>query len=146
MYEENIKQLIGKTVKQIFMNEEYLKFVTDGGTFVFTVEGDCCSDSYFYDFLGIKKILAGNPIVSFEAVDLLDDDPRAKVLPDENEEEIICYDYEIVTEDPKFEEVTSVFSFRNSSNGYYGGWMQDANSNTIVEPEIKDDVLEVTNE
>jgi len=142
MYDASTKQLIGKTVKHIFLNEEYLKFVTDGGNFVFTVEGDCCSHSYFYDFIGVKKLLAGNPITSFESVELSEDDPRAKVKPDEYEE-IECYGYRITTEDPKFGEVSSVFSFRNSSNGYYGGWMRDTSPNTSVEPEITDDVLEV---
>ena len=33
------------------------------------------------------------------------------------------YGYKIVTAHPVFGEVTSVLSFRNSSNGYYGGWM-----------------------
>lgn len=32
------------------------------------------------------------------------------------------YGYKIISES-KWGDQTSVFSFRNSSNGYYGGWM-----------------------
>jgi hypothetical protein len=48
---------------------------------------------------------------------------------------------EIVTDDPKFGEVTSVFSFRNDSNGYYGGWIFKSEPDKSA-PEITDDVLE----
>lgn len=54
-YEEQFKEMIGAKVGKIFFNEDYLKFDTDKGPFVFSVDGDCCSHSYFHDFIGVKK-------------------------------------------------------------------------------------------
>lgn len=122
MYDHDIeKHLVGKKIKQVYMNEQYLAFKTDKGDVVFTVEGDCCSSSYFHDFIGLDKVKNNGPVVSAKEVNLLDSDPRCK---EEGHEDCLrCYGFEIVTEDPKFGEVTTVFSFRNDSNGYYGGWM-----------------------
>ena len=61
-----------------------------------------------------------------------------------------CYGYEIVTEHPTFGEVTCVFSFRNDSNGYYGGSLvgplgaKDTSWDGVIDgaPVIKGDVLE----
>jgi hypothetical protein len=117
--EDLAKDLVGKTVHKILMSHDYLEFDTSGGTFVYTVEGDCCSQSYFYDFHGVDKLLAGNPVVSAKEIELAeptDEDAR-------NGDVVAAYGFEIVTADPSFGDVTSVFSFRNDSNGYYGGWM-----------------------
>lgn len=57
------------------------------------------------------------------------------------DEYIQVYGYRLVTEHPLFGEQTSVFAFRNASNGYYGGWMFDAEVPADEIPEILDDVL-----
>ncbi len=140
-----IEKLIGRTIKKIYMNENYLKFETNLGDIVFMVEGDCCSHSYFHDFLGVDKLLKGNPVISAKGIPLTTEDSQVKV--NRNDYDFIeCYGYEIVTEDPKFGEVTSVFSFRNSSNGYYGGSLGNAPEDTEVKPEITIDVLEALRE
>lgn len=141
MYGSNTERLVGRTIKKIFMNEDYLKFETDLGNIAFRVDGDCCSSSYFHDFIGVKKLLAGNPVVSVKSVSLTENDSKVHVNRNDYEE-IECYGYQIVTEDPQLGEVTSVFSFRNSSNGYYGGSLENADDNVEVESEITDDVLE----
>lgn len=140
-YDKDIEKLVGRTIKKIYMNEDYLKFETNLGNIVFCVYGDCCSQSYFHDFIGVEKLLKGTPVVSVKSIELSTSD--SKVLVNHNDsDEVECYGYEIVTEDPKFGEVTSVFSFRNSSNGYYGGSLENADANTDVHPEITTDVLE----
>ena len=139
--QKDIERLIGRTIQKIYMNSQYLKFETNLGDIVFTVYGDCCSSSYFHDFIGVEKLLKGTPVVSVKSIDLTTDDSPVKVNRNDYEE-IACYGYEIVTEDPKFGEVTSVFSFRNSSNGYYGGSLGNASDDQKVEPEITEDVLE----
>lgn len=122
MYDHDIeKHLVGKKIKQVYMNDQYLAFKTDKGNVVFSVEGDCCSSSYFHDFIGLDKVKKNGPVVSAKEIDLAEDDPRCKY--EGNEDCLRCYGFEIVTEDPEFGEVTTVFSFRNDSNGYYGGWM-----------------------
>lgn len=122
MYDHDIeKHLVGKKIKQVYMNDQYLAFKTDKDDVVFTVEGDCCSSSYFHDFIGLDKVKKNGAVVSAKEVSLQDDDPRCK--EEGHEDYLRCYGFEIVTEDPEFGEVTTVFSFRNDSNGYYGGWM-----------------------
>lgn len=138
-YISDIEDLVGKKILRIFMNEEYLKFTTDKGNIVYTVEGDCCSKSVFYDFIGVKKLLNNGPVVSVKEIPLeINNDEDKKKY----QESIQCYGYEIVTNDPEFGEVTSVFSFRNYSNGYYGGSLEEFKNDIEVTPEIFDDILE----
>lgn len=145
----SLNELVGKKIIRVFMNEEYLRFDTNNGSFTFTVHGDCCSHSVFYDFVGIKKLLHGGPVVATKEIelhpddieDLKDDDWYPLKDRKKKAEDIKVYGYSITTEHPEFGEVTSVFSFRNYSNGYYGGWMEDA-VNIEVHPEILDDVIE----
>jgi hypothetical protein len=112
---DDLSDLVGKTVKAIEWGEENLVFSTDDGVVAYQVDGDCCSRSYFHDFYGVAHLLNNGPVVS------------AREIPLDSHEgdydEIKCYGYELVTTHPKWGEVTSVLSFRNSSNGYYGGWM-----------------------
>lgn len=126
------KSLIGKTVEKIYMNEEYLTFVTDDGNVSFTVDADCCSYSYFFDFYGVANLL-GKKVTAFESVDLGPGDPgyRKETFGDGDGyvpggECIQVYGFRITTEHPLFGDVTAIFSFRNDSNGYYGGWLETA--------------------
>ena len=113
--EELLKPLVGKIITQVQFDEDYLIFTTTDGIFSYGVEGDCCSTSYFHDFIGVEKLLKGNTVVSVRSIELDDVDTK------DDWDVIQSYGYEIVTDDPTFGEVTSVFSFRNRSNGYYGG-------------------------
>ena len=115
--ETELKNLIGKTINKIFISQEHLKFETDMGDYVYEVEGDCCSHSYFYDFYGVKNIL-GKKVKDVSSVDLLTGDV---FVTDQEGDEIKVYGYQIFIEDESWGEMTGVFSFRNSSNGYYGG-------------------------
>ena len=146
MYKRHSEALIGKKIKRIFMNEDYLKFETDKGNIVFNVDGDCCSQSVFYDFLGVKKLFNNGAVVSFEDIELHPSD-----IIEENgdqkdkksyQESIEVYGYRIVTVDSILGEVSSVFSFRNYSNGYYGGSLELCLDDKDVQPEIFEDVLE----
>ena len=64
-----MKKLIGRNVKKIFMNDENLYFETDKGFLHYTVEGDCCSYSYFHDFIGVKKLLNNGPVISIDEIE-----------------------------------------------------------------------------
>jgi hypothetical protein len=122
------KELIGHKVEAIKMNKEYLVFKTDKGVIAYGVDGDCCSHSYFYDFYGVENLLKNGEIKNVTAVNLLEGDFNSTrvINPIEqtyiNNGELKLYGFQITTEG-EFGEVTSVFSFRNSSNGYYGGGM-----------------------
>lgn len=129
--------LTGKAIAGVWMDEDHLKFATDKGDLFFTVYGDCCSHSYFYDFHGVKKLLANGPVVSAGEVALDDSDAKPR-----HDECVKVYGFEIVTEDPVFGEVTSVFSFRNDSNGYYGGEMEESREFSVEGvPQLTDDCL-----
>lgn len=141
-----VENLVGKKVKRIFMNEDYLKFETDQGNVVFEVEGDCCSQSVFYDFYGVKKLLNNGKIISAKEIELVSSDIKTVNAEEQDkksyQESISVYGYELVTLDEKLGlEVTSVFSFRNYSNGCYGGTMSIADDGEVM-PEIFDDVIE----
>lgn len=133
--------LVGKKILKIFISESHLKFETDKDNVCFYVEGDCCSHSYFHDFIGVEKLLKNGAVKSFRE---LNNNEFPKEIENEDKREddddsIKIYGYEIVTEDPQFGDVTSVLAFRNSSNGYYGGSMEKCESVPDDIPEIKSD-------
>lgn len=135
-------KLVGRRIAGIWMDENNLKFATDHGDVAYAVSGDCCSSSYFYDFIGVDKLLAGNPIVAAQEISLWGSDVGPDVKP-RYQEDVAVYGYEIVTEDPNLGEVTSVFSFRNDSNGYYGGSLEEQDADLVPDtvPRLTEDCL-----
>lgn len=139
MYGSNdLNELTGKTVREIWMDRDYLKFVTDQGDVTYVVEGDCCSDSFFFDFYGVANVL-DREVVAFEEVSLAPGDPgyRPETFEVANEDwsETQVYGYRITTEHSQFGHVSAVMSFRNESNGYYGGWMEGTTYDRVFEQE-----------
>jgi hypothetical protein len=142
--------LVGKKIEKIYMDEDSLTFVTDDGTFGFKVEGDCCSSSYFYDFYGVKNLLENGKVTEVKEVELHPTDieksgestGESGVQKDKKNSDasIKVYGYQITTTSEKYGDVTSVFSFRNYNNGYYGGWMEEGTPN-LNAPEITEDVI-----
>ncbi len=113
-----LEPLVGAKVNRVAMNEDNLVFDTDKGFIAYYVEGDCCSWSYFYDFHGVWKLTMNGPVTQVDTVEL---DPGDAVAT--HDDCLQVYGYRLITESPKWGEQSSVFSFRNESNGYYGGWM-----------------------
>lgn len=114
-----LKNLIGKKVLEIWANSEFMKFVTDQGNYIYQVTGDCCSSSFFYDFYGVEYLL-NRVVEDVIEIDLLPSDAVVRG----NDGELKIYGYKITSKLPEEDYwggVTSVFSFRNESNGYYGG-------------------------
>lgn len=146
MYQVTPERLIGMDVAEIRMTEDVLQFTgKDGAVASFEVYGDCCSSSYFHDFHGVEKLLENGPIIEFTDV-LLEDELNqiTNVNPTQNpyDEEVELYGYKLVTEHPEFGPQTSVFSFRNLSNGYYGGEMVDSDARIDDAPIVTTTVLE----
>lgn len=111
------KNLVGMDVAKIFINNDIVIFEDRFGERVaYCVYGDCCSDSYIQDFIGVRKILENGPVLSVEEEYLEAQDIRYG--------DIKFYGFKIVTENAVFGDQTSVLSFRNESNGYYGGWIE----------------------
>lgn len=123
-----LDELVGRSVREIRMNEEYLVLDTDQGVMAYRAEGDCCSYSYFHDFIGVTKLLANGAVTKVEEIDR-SAIPEIDRIVDKYENGyggddcVQVYGYRMTTMDPIWGEVSSVVSFRNCSNGYYGGWM-----------------------
>ena len=111
-----MKSLVGKTIKELWVSKDQYKlaFVTDQNDIIgFEVAGDCCSESWFADITGVDFLL-NSTVVSVEDVcmsSLGESDGRSRQVCDE----IYCYKFK--TNNGHAEVI-----FRNSSNGYYGGW------------------------
>lgn len=109
--------LIGKTVTAILLErheQRWIRFCTTEGELDFFCEGDCCSESWIGDLIGVDNLL-GTPIVEIVEKEMDDydtDDGRGRQEYDE------AYGFTFTTAKGHFDLV-----FRCSSNGYYGGWM-----------------------
>lgn len=119
-------ELIGRKIVRVDLTEDRLDFHDSKGVIVsFTVDGDCCSTSYFYDINGAEKLYTNGPVTEVGEVPLHPDSFETDYG------ETKCYGYKLVTMSQKWGEQTTVFSFRNDSNGYYGGELKFAG---ITEP------------
>jgi len=117
---ENTPQqyLVGKKIKAVYVGDYMLAFDIGDGYEVFDVYGDCCSESWWSDINGVANII-GKTVKSVEdneegekQYDL--DDGRCRQDYDS------VYSFSLVTESGE----KADFYYRNSSNGYYGGWIQ----------------------
>jgi hypothetical protein len=111
-----MKELIGKKILELKVSadESSLIFITDAGSVWYETEGDCCSTSWFADVTGVQALIGG-VVVSSEEVSMDSynvNDGRGRSEEDQ------AYGYKLTT-DKGYVDIV----FRNSSNGYYGGWM-----------------------
>lgn len=123
---EGLENLVGHKVIAVEMDEASLIFYTDENKSLhFSVEGECCSYSYFHDMVGKDKLIANGLVIEVGDIALEDDGlANDTINPNDRYDNYVqVYGYKIITESEKWGEQTTVFSFRNSSNGYYGGWM-----------------------
>ena len=171
-----------KIVKAIaWNNNEQMLILTEDSTIEFSVTGDCCSKSYFYDFIGVKNLLGNGKIINAEVVALSIEDAeyfkkgilecqihgndpdgiralkvqQALIAMGQDDktqymgssEYIQVYGYRLTTLSRKWGPVSSVFSFRNSSNGYYGGSIDskqfpvDYFTKQLLKPELRLQIL-----
>ena len=130
-----MEKLIGKKIEKIYINDSQsvLFFKTSFGLIAFEVDGDCCSESWFADIIGVDNlinctILKVEEIQSCELSDYDKDDGRCRQEEDE------VYSYKITSNKGH-----SDIIFRNSSNGYYGG---SINNGELIS-ELPDNVKEI---
>lgn len=118
---EMTKIFAGHRVDKIFLKadgEDAIRFEIEGNRHNdFWCEGDCCSESWISDLIGVENIIGA--VVSHV---------ECKELPDYNckdgrgrQEEDEVYGFTFKTDKGDFDLI-----FRNSSNGYYGGWLEFA--------------------
>ena len=108
--------LIGHRVMELRVSqgEGAIAFLLDNGqTAVWRTEGDCCSESWWADGFSLNAL--EGVVEEVHELGLPDpDDGRTRQEVD------VAYGFQIVTNRGKAQLV-----FRNSSNGYYGGWASE---------------------
>jgi len=77
--------------------------------------GDCCSESWFAD-IHVSPGAFGSSLERVEWIELADPTPNDGRS---RQEEDRAYGFRLVTQAGQVEVI-----FRNSSNGYYGGWVE----------------------
>lgn len=109
------ESLLGRKVLRVWLKSDTtLALSTDAGVLRYEVDADCCSESWFYRVLRADALVGGRVVAVLEGK--TDDvDPEDGLGRQESDE---VNGYSILT-DKGVCEVT----FRNSSNGYYGGWL-----------------------
>lgn len=126
-----MKELVGKTIVKLMIDkdeQQYLVFETTEGELAYIAYGDCCSESWFADIFSVGA-LVGSTVISVEEIEMPSpEDNRTRQEYDE------AYGYKFKTTKGYADVV-----FRNSSNGYYGGWLE-----LILEVPSKVDLMEVT--
>jgi len=97
------------------VNGDSMKITTSGGEVIaIDLYADCCSETWFAN---IENTISG-PVVAIEELDVSGhdvNDGRGR------QDEDTAYGFRIVGEVGAVDVI-----YRNSSNGYYGGWMQTA--------------------
>lgn len=128
--EDAMDRLVGKHIAGLWINntQDRLVFVCDDGErLAFTAEGDCCSQSWINDLIGVDAVL-GHVVVKAEAVDLDDiANPMAEKDERNHDDSVQVYKWTLTTERGQCDII-----FRNASNGYYGGWL-DATENVSID-------------
>lgn len=118
-YEEtNMDSLVGRTIQSLEIDgneQHYLRFKTNQGDVIYEAVGDCCSESWFYHVLGVDGLLNQRvvEIVNVEMGDAPDDGLGRQDVDS-------LYGIRLVTTRGYVD-----IEFRNSSNGYYGGWLEE---------------------
>lgn len=124
-----MKELFGEVVRAVYSNEDQHSLFFDvgpgrmGGSYVrqrfieFPLDSDCCSESWWADIVGTEALINQRVmgIEELEMPDVPEDDKRSRQEYDQ------AYGYRLKTRVGYVDLV-----FRNSSNGYYGGDLDDA--------------------
>lgn len=117
MGSEKMQEIMGKKILSLAVSDDqnFLKFSTDTGDIIYKAVGECCYETWFADIIGVHSLL-GATIINIEEISMDNynvDDGRGRDDVDK------AYGYKLTTNLG-----TSDIVFRNSSNGYYGGWIE----------------------
>ena len=123
-----MSKLVGKTIVGVLVNEDetMLRFQCEDGPVTFAVDGYCCSESWFADLVGYQALI-GRPVHGVRKVELAEGKPAPEDAPTSDKLTAegrtrqmydALYGYVITTDRGR-----CTVAFRNSSNGYYGGFL-----------------------
>ncbi len=127
-----MKELIGKTVVSLEVNEceNVLVFNCTDDKVVYYAYGDCCSETWFADIVGVQCLLGATVLDSQDISLPYVEDGRCRQEYDQ------FYGVKLMT-DKGYVDIV----YRNSSNGYYGGSIELCENDLAYETfrEITDD-------
>lgn len=125
-WRDGFDALVFEKILAVHGDTDTLEFVTENGVIVYGCEGDCCSSSWFEHVSGIDNLI-GHTVTNVEEISM------NSITPEEekNYECLQQYGFRISTDKGYFE-----VDMRNSSNGYYGGYITGPYSRT--EPSLKE--------
>lgn len=107
-----MKHLVGKTLSKVELasDKKAIRFTVDGEQVIAKCDGDCCSDTWIE---AIEMPAAGVPAKILSVGEL-------KLPPNkDNDGELVqFYGFKLLTDKGDL-----VLDYRNSSNGYYGGYL-----------------------
>lgn len=119
--------LIGETIRkcEVSQDRNSIVFTTDNKKIAYKTHGGCCSDSWIEHFE--RDGIEGSTVIDVKNFNIDDDNSKNDLTdllstkyPDRQQECDRAYFYEIVTDKGSF-----TIEMRNSSNGYYGGWLTE---------------------
>ena len=114
-----VEPLRGKRILGVFVGDMDICFRCEDGDQLYRVDGDCCSESWFADLWDIQNLIGGT-VISIREM------PQSRY---EIDEERCRQDYDYVCGIELYtEKGMATIIYRNSSNGYYGGWISKTNS------------------
>lgn len=121
--DDAIKEMKGKTLGSVELAKDKSSItfqMTDGSTYSFGVEGDCCSHSWI-EHLEKPGDVAGAVFLELkeDSMDVTDDDIENPMGKDYRAHE------SLMKYQSHFHTTKGVITldYRNSSNGYYGGYL-----------------------
>lgn len=118
MKEDIVNFLKDKIVQSVFIKEENdvrIKFENSDKCLQLYADQDCCSESWFEILKQEYDTMIGKVIKNIETTDYIEMECSNRQDCDQNQKVQI-----------QFENCEDVFQFvlRNSSNGYYSGWLE----------------------
>lgn len=119
---KQLEELMGRKILSVQLDaaKVYLKFITDQGDVLYGCYADCCSESWINHINGMSELVGG----TVEDVDEVDFHALLKIEPEATRQEFDRVLFHRI----KTEKGWCTLEFRNSSNGYYGGWLEEVAS------------------
>jgi hypothetical protein len=113
-----LRKLVGRRVIDVRISPDktVIAFKFDVSALVIQAVGDCCSESWFEHISGLEYLLAA----VVRDIDVNDDESEVVPVTPGRQEVERAYSYSIYTE-----RGTCQIEMRNSSNGYYGGYLEE---------------------
>lgn len=119
----DIAGLVGRRVDRLYVREDAITFECDNGLNTYELEADCCSHTWMADVFDFDQV-AGKVIERVE-----DDLPEGYDVEDGRCKQEFDSAYGIVLIAGDGSRTRLVY--RNSSNGYYGGWISKVETGTV---------------